>query len=882
MRNDFASRNAGASRLVGRKEFCGLLKRRSRILCALLLALFGPAPLIHAEELPLASVRYFNPYQNPTNWGGWGSAIYQGGGASVRNVSGTVPVDNLGGTQALVLDAINPPGGWWNVLFKISGNSLNYLRTGTNPAIHLRLKWSAIPTNGAWNMNVAIGSTSVSLNNYVTASTSNWQDIYIPASDFLAVNPALDLTHVWQLALFVAGNYRDRCTLDIAAMDLVPSALPDQRTYSDFIKVDQVGYPPLSPNKLAVVSWEPGTITTPPTSFQVVNVISNQVVFSGSLIQFVQPNEWQAPGWLLDGDVIYLANFGALQIPGKYRVELPELGARSQEFSIAPNIYHQLFRDALRFFYYSRSGAEIAEPCAEGYVRAAFRAGNTNAIYNYSSIYGHFHYGTNNTRDVHGGWFDAGDTHVDVPNTATACWFLLETLRDFGDIVPPYSLNLPGSNQQQGDLVPLIGWGLDWLKRMQNSDGSVHHYVIDNSSSGTTQTQQVSDISSFATACAAAVFAKAYVTLSNSLPSDESADLLARGQLAWSWLQANPNMVQPRLPLSGGVDSGADDTSWGDATFDARCRAFAAVELFEATGDSQFNDYFVTKFNQNGGTPLNGPVFGANVTGYGSDNVITYLNHALNFAFMDYVQSSRAVNTSVQTTLKNAFLHQANVLTNYAALSGYHIPMLYPGHLYWGSSGGVLAPSAMVLARAFKWTGNAVYHQAAMQSLHFICGRNPVNRVFVSGYGDYQHSSDFYSQFWADLLHQPPGYLSGNINVTGSAQMVVANPWKRFINTQDADMTEPGVYWNSAFAWLAGYAANDATAPSLRIAPAAGGNDLSWALRSVPFALERAPHLGPSAVWTSIANQPALSNQTWKVFLPAGSSVSMFYRLRHQ
>lgn len=82
----------------------------SRILCAALLALLASVFSIHAEELPLASVRYFNPYQNPASWGGWGSAIYQGGGASVRNVNGTVPVDNLTGIQALVLDTVNPPG----------------------------------------------------------------------------------------------------------------------------------------------------------------------------------------------------------------------------------------------------------------------------------------------------------------------------------------------------------------------------------------------------------------------------------------------------------------------------------------------------------------------------------------------------------------------------------------------------------------------------------------------------------------------------------------------------------------------------------------------------------------------------------------------------
>src|SRR5664279_5048024 len=196
---------------------------------------------IKAGQLPLASVKYFNPYQNPTNWGGWGSAIYQGSSASVRNVNGTVPVDNLCGTQALVLDAVNPPGGWWNVYFKVSGNPLNYLRTGTNPAIHLRLKWSAIPTNGAWTMLAEVEGTYVSLQSYITPSTNTWQDIYIPMSAFLTVNPDLDLTQVDTFALEAAGNYRDHCILNIAAMDLVPSALTNQLIYQEFIKVNQVG-----------------------------------------------------------------------------------------------------------------------------------------------------------------------------------------------------------------------------------------------------------------------------------------------------------------------------------------------------------------------------------------------------------------------------------------------------------------------------------------------------------------------------------------------------------------------------------------------------------------------------------------------------------------
>jgi endoglucanase len=852
------------------------------VLLIVVALLAGPLASPGKAELPLASVHYFNPYQDPTNWGGWGSAIYQGNGANVVNISNTVPVTNINGVDAMVLNAVNPPGAYWNVLFKVSGNSLNWLRTGANPALHLRLNWSAIPGNGAWNMTVIIlggaATAGVPLNNYVTASTNSWQDIYIPGAAFTALQPALDLTHVWQVALQAAGNYSDPCILNIGAIDVVPSAV--QTNYSEFAKVDQLGYPPLEPSKIGLISWEPGVITTAPTTFQIVNTAS-QVVLTGPVTPFVQPDEWQASGWTLDGDVIYQADFGALRAPGIYTLQLPELGVSSQPFVIATNVYQKLFRDALRFFYFSRASVAITNPCAEGITRAAVHPESTNASYNYDPSLGHYNFGTNTTRDAHGCWFDAGDTHTDVPDTAVACWFLLETAHDFGTNVPGGALDLPESTAGQSDLVPLIYNALDWLERMQNADGSVNHYIMGNPNTAT-QVQQVSDISSFAAACAAGTFAKAYAVLGSLLTPAQSADLLSRAQLSWSWLQNNTNMVQPRLPLVNGVDPGADDTSWGGATFDSQCRAYAAVELFAATGQAVFNNSFISQFNQNGGSPLNGPVFGDNTTGYGSDNVITYLNNVLDFAFMDYACDSNAIaNASIQSTLRSAFQNQADILTNYTGLSGYRIPMLYPGHLYWGSSGGVLAPAGMVLARAWQWTGELAYHTAAVQALHFICGRNPVNRIFASGYGDYQHGSDFYSQFWTNLLQQPPGYIGANINVSGSAVADVTNPWKRFIDSQDADMTEPGVYWNSAVAWLAGYVANDSTPPTLQVVSNSGQLSFAWPALSATYLLCQTTNLASPAAWTFVTNSVLLSNNVWTVGV-APTAAGAYYRLQAQ
>jgi hypothetical protein len=544
-----------------------------------------------------------------------------------------------------VLDAVNPPGGWWNVQFKISGNPLNFLRIGTNPAIHLKVKWGALPANGNWNMKIGIGGTQVNLSSYVTPSTSVWQDIYIPLSDCLAVKPTLDLTHVWNIEMKPSGNYTDNCTLYLAAIDIVPSTT--RTTFAEFVKVNQVGYAPEA-EKIAFVSWPTGMAVTAPASFQVVNVANSQVVFNGSLSSVSRTS-----GWDLDGDVIYRADFGALQTPGTYRVEVPSLNARSQPFVIAADVYRKLFRDSLRFFYYSRSSLPIANPHAEGYTRATLHAGDTVAGYNYDPNFGNFNFGGQTTRDVHGCWYDAGDTHIDVFNTSVACWWLLETMRDFGGLVPPAGLNLPESNAQRSDLVPLIMNAVEWMQRMQNPDGSVCAYIMNDPQ------HKVSDIGSCPTAYAAGTFAKAYAVLGNSLSPAQASSLLASARLAWGWLNNHPDPMLPRLRMNNGVDGGGWDSAWGSTNGDRAARAFAAVQLFEATGEAQFNSYFTNAFlNLNGGSPLDGAWFGFNKTGYGGDNVISYLQSHLNFAFMDYVRCTRsAADAGVQATLRSAFLH---------------------------------------------------------------------------------------------------------------------------------------------------------------------------------------------------------------------------------
>lgn len=47
----------------------------------------------------------------------------------MRNIGGTDTGGQSVGIYALVLDAVNPPGAYWSVFFKVTGNPLNWSRT---------------------------------------------------------------------------------------------------------------------------------------------------------------------------------------------------------------------------------------------------------------------------------------------------------------------------------------------------------------------------------------------------------------------------------------------------------------------------------------------------------------------------------------------------------------------------------------------------------------------------------------------------------------------------------------------------------------------------------------------------------------------------------
>ena len=85
---------------------------------------------------------------------------------------------------------------------------------------------------------------------------------------------------------------------------------------------------------------------------------------------------------------------------------------------------------------------------------------------------------------------------------------------------------------------------------------------------------------------------------------------------------------------------------------------------------------------------------------------------------------------------------------------GYRVAMPPSGYS-WGSNSNLLN-NALVMAYAYRLTGDAALPDAVVETMDYVLGRNGLNFSFVSGYGTYamQHP---HHRFWAD---QPESRLS--------------------------------------------------------------------------------------------------------------------------
>ena len=309
------------------------------------------------------------------------------------------------------------------------------------------------------------------------------------------------------------------------------------------IVVDQFGYLPELEKRAIIRSPEIGYDADdsfePGNSYAVIDVATGKAVYEGA------PVSWNEGG--VDensGDKIWWFDFSAVTSEGSYKVVDLENGTESLTFDIADDVYTSVLKAAFKTFYYQRAGFEKRAPFAlPGYEDGASHLGQGQdgqaRLFSAKDD-------AATERDLRGGWYDAGDYNKYTSWTANYVRTLLHSYIENPSVWTD-DFDIPESGNGVTDVLDEVKWGLDWLERMQNEDGSMLSVMSLGEGSPPSSADGPSyygPANTSATYSSAGAFAMAADIFAKTPTYRKDATRYrSRAVKAWNWAEANHNVV---------------------------------------------------------------------------------------------------------------------------------------------------------------------------------------------------------------------------------------------------------------------------------------------------------------------------------------------------
>lgn len=531
------------------------------------------------------------------------------------------------------------------------------------------------------------------------------------------------------------------------------------------IHINQIGYL-TGATKQVLVIGEAG-------HFSVIDKASGEEVFTGALERGAMDHA--------SGDTPYIGDFTEVRDAGTYYLEVPGIGA-TDSFIIGEDVYKDLKKGLLKAFYYQRCGTDLDREFAGEWEHKACHTAK-GKIYGNEDI----------ELDGNGGWHDAGDYGKYVVPGAVAAADLLMTWELFPDSYAD-DINIPESGDGVPDILDEARYELEWLLKMQDENtGGVFHKLTSKSfpslalmPQDDTSQLYYSPISAAATGGFAAVTAMASRIYAD-YDSQFAHLCLQASEKAWLWLENN-------IAARGFTNPGEISTGeYGDTNhYDERL--WAAAELYRASGDIKYGEYFKSAYTRSG----------LDSFGFGWQSVGGYA--AVAYLFADESKQDPAVYDYVKSRLINA----AQQKLRNSKKSGYSIT-LGLGDFYWGSNMNVLN-DARLLILADMFEPSKDYIDAAASNFNYILGCNTLNQCYVTGFGHKPVLDPHHRPSKGDSVELPvPGLVAGGPNSglqDEFAQINLKNlpPAKCYIDHSGSYSTnEVTVYWNSPAVFVAAY-----------------------------------------------------------------------------
>ena len=501
---------------------------------------------------------------------------------------------------------------------------------------------------------------------------------------------------------------------------LILQSIGIAQTLTNKIVIDQFGYRPNS-KKIAV-------LRNPQTGFD-----ADEFYFPGNLFAVVK--ESNASQVFLDapvtwgngqedassGDKAWWFDFSSVTAPGEYYILDINNNVKSYSFSIADDVYNEVLKQAMRVWFYQRSGFAKSQPYAElNWIDGASHIGPLQDLKCRSYLTPN---DVSSERDVHGGWFDAGDYNKYSTWTAN---YIVDLLRAYRENSEAWQDNytIPESGNGIADIIDEVKWGMDHLLRMQKIDGSIIAVVsADNASppSSAKGSSLYGGVNTLSTLSSSGAFALGAIVFEELGYYDYADTLLSRAEKAWEWADANPRTLWFNNDPSHGTQGiGAGQQEQSDDYKRIGPKLRAAAYLFEKTNNTIYQNYFESNYDQLHMFTWN---FAYPFEDEEQDILLEYsrLNNA-----------SQVVKEAIVNKYKSAMEKEHNFQAFDNAKDPY---MAHMDAYTWGSSRQKCSNGLMfwnIKHYNIDSSRNADAIEAAEDFIHYMHGVNPLNLVYLT------------------------------------------------------------------------------------------------------------------------------------------------------
>jgi len=559
-----------------------------------------------------------------------------------------------------------------------------------------------------------------------------------------------------------------------------PAGLPNPDTRTVRVRVNQVGYRPGSTKRASLAD---GSNDRLPWALR---DQSGQVVARG--LTWVLGNDPAS------GDHVHEADFSCVDRVGYgYRLQID--GHTSVPFSIADDVYDELRREALAFFYRHRSGVQLDQAYAgDDWAMPAGHPGDGEAQC-------HPQAQCNALIDAAGGWYGDGSMGKYTVGSTLAIW-TLQNLYERNVVLGTGQaatqdglLTIPEATNGKPDLLDLARVHLEWMLKLQHPEESPRAGMIFHKLHGEVaiapgtmphqdrSARSVRGPTTAATLQFAAVAAQAARIWKKHDPAFAKRCLDA-ARRAYEAARVNAVVAAPVADAAGGLPYADDDVL--DEAY------WASVELALTTGETEYVEFATA-------SPMHAQ---APPSPAGMPPII-YWDQTQGIAMLDIALVGGPFEEQQVEAVRQVVLDAADGYLRAAGSRGYRSTLRT--QVYGDSTTFELLRNAMVMTLAGDLTGQLRYRTASQDTLDWILGRNALGRAYVTGFGANPVERPHHT-YWYD--NPPPGLLVNGPN--GNLSDPVAKEQLEGCTQEKCYLDDPAAisvnrvadHGNAALAWI--------------------------------------------------------------------------------